>query len=479
MSSMSSSAFIVKTIAAAVFWCVGSTVYDGIAADVVRPLARYGAEQYLLGPVVGIITDTNSDSFDNSRRISGSGFIIDKNGYILTNCHVIEGAHEIEVVFHSGMKAVATLKGKDTKYDIALLKIDVEKLREVEKFNGDLSTVIFDDSDKIEVTTPIFVAGHPFGLNARLTSGIISAKVRSLPSQVTEMDYSSDIPFLQIDAKISHGDSGGPLFTYERKVIGMVSIFVSDGNQDTNIGYAIPANLLKKVIAQLKDFGKVRRGWIGISAVSLDRDAESALGLGNRHGCVIIGVEKGSPSEQAGLQEDDILLSVNGENITANTNIECMLSSLPLNKSVPILVMRDGKNMNFNVKVEARDDDDDSVSPPEARPNISAQKIDYIPVQASELTNDLRNYFDIPQDVNGVLVAKVDKPSEISVGNVIMRVNQKKVSTITELSNELRAVVASKAGSVALYMYDPNRLLQRFYVVFRLVYTTLGAGTAK
>lgn len=465
---------IVKNIliAFSLFFCSFGNVFA------FSPLAGQGAEQRLMDPVVGVIVDSNIDNSDGSSnmdRIVGSGFIIDKSGLILTNYHVIAGASKIEVVFHSGLRCIAKLKGKDAQYDTALLEIDVEKLRNIEKFKGDLPTVVFDDSDNVEITTPIFVAGHPFGLNTRITYGIVGAKVSSLPDQVNKSDFNSDfngdIPFLQLDAKVDHGDSGGPLFTHDCKVIGMVTVFMSDGMQNTGIGFAIPANVLKKIVDQLKMFGKVRRSWIGISAVPLSRDVENALGL-RRCGFAVSEVEKASPADLSGIREDDILLSLDGENITEKTNPDYILASLPIEKIIKVVVMRNGSEMTFNVRVGVKDDNETAVyQESSTKKEIPYQKIDYLSVGVAELTTDLKSHFGIPEKINGVLIASVDnESSSMSFGNVILGVNQAKISNIAGLKTEMRNVTVSKADKVILHIYDPESQ-KHTYVPFSMIYT--------
>lgn len=420
----------------------------------------------LMEPVVGIVVvDSNStdNSDNNGDKVDGSGFIVDETGFILTNCHVVEGADRIEVVIHDGSKYIAKLVGKDSRSDTALLKIDVDRK---------LPTVTFANSDNINVTTPVYAVGNPFGFGTSVTAGIISSKVRNLPSQMG--DIKNDVPFLQTDAAINYGNSGGPLYTYDGEVVGMVTVFVSDGMQNTGISLAIPSNLLQKAVTQLRNFGKLRRSWVGITAVPLDRDVESALGLGKRCGYAIVAVEKASPADLAGIQEDDILLSINNEDIEENMNIDYMLANLPLDKVIPMVVMRSGHEMNFNIRVGIKEEDDSIVSQESApKKEIAYQKIDSIPVGVADLTPDLRKCFGIPTQLEGVMIANVGKrPSEMSIGNVILRVNQKKISNVTDLINEIGSITSSKAAKVALYVYDPNRQPQRFYVVFRLMYAT-------
>ena len=232
--------------------------------------------------------------------------------------------------------------------------------------------------------------------------------------------------------------------------------------------------MLQKAIPQLKNFGKLRRSWIGITAVPLDRDVESALGLGKRCGYAIVAVEKASPADLAGIQEDDILLSVNNKDIEGSANVEYLLANLPLEEVVPMVVMRSGHEMKFNVRVGIKEEDDSANIHEVAQNNeIAYKKIDSIPIGVTDLTPDLRNRFGIPSPLEGVLIANIGKhPSEMSIGNVILRVNQKKISNVEGLIDEMNKITSSKAAKVALYVYDPNRQPQRFYVVFRLMYAT-------
>lgn len=417
----------------------------------------------LTNPVVGIVVDSSFSNSENSgEKVDGSGFIVDESGFILTNCHLIDGAGRVEVVIYDGSKYIAKLIGKDSRSDIALLKIDVDRK---------LPAVTFANSDNIEVTTPVYAVGNPFGFGTSVTSGIISSKVRNLPNQIG--DARGDIPLLQTDASINYGNSGGPLYTHNGEVVGMITVFVSDGMQNTGISFAIPSNLLQKAIAQLRNFGKLRRTWVGITAVPLDRDVESALGLGKRCGYAIVAVEKASPADIAGIQEDDILLSINNENIAESANLEYILENLPFG-TVPMVVMRSGREMNFNVRVGIKAEDNSWENQELlSKKEIAYQKVEGIPIGVAELTPELRKRFGIPDNIEGVVIANVGKrPSEMSIGNVILRVNQRKISNVANFSSEIRNVTSSKVSKIALYMYDPNRQPQRFYIVFRLMYAT-------
>lgn len=438
------------------------------------PTFTEGIENIINTVVDIIITNKASDiPEDPSKKDSsdGSGFIIDECGLILTNCHVIDNSDKIEVVLYDGTKYIAKIVGKDERSDIALLKIDTDfKIPYIAKFA---------DSDSVNILDPVFAVGNPFGFGKTVTSGIISFKGRNLSSQIAELGVGGDlVSYIQTDTAVNYGNSGGPLFTYDGKVVGMITVFVSDGMHSTGINFAIPANTIKNIVDQLKDFGKIRRSWIGITVRPLTRDVSIALGLGKRFGCSIIRIEKNSPAAIAGIQVDDILLSINDRNISDSTNIEDMLCSLPIEKVVPVQVIRDGIERKFSVKVGYKDEGENSSSvfgdEIIQKKEIPFEKLKGINIGIADLTNEYRKWFNIPTDVNGVLIANVEnESSEMSVGNLILKVNHKKVSSVKEIKSELEDLIKKKEQRVALFIYDPNREPQKFYLAFRFFYSSI------
>ena len=416
-----------------------------------------------------IISDKNGNNSqgDGAKRESsdGAGFIIDENGLIVTNCHVIDTADIIKIVLYDGSAYIAKVVGKDERSDIALLKIDADIKLPYAKFA---------DSDVVDICEPVLAIGNPYGFGKTVTAGIISYKNRNLSSQISELGTGGDlVSYLQTDAAVNYGNSGGPLFTYNGEVVGMITVFLSDGMRNTGINFAIPSNILKRSIEQLKVYGKITRSWIGVALNPLNKEAADIL-LKGRFGCDIVKVERGSPAETAGIQANDILVSINGENITENTNLEYMLNTLPIGNVIPVQVMRAGVEMRFHVKVESKKEEESSANTDDEsqkRKEIPVEKVDGINVGVTDLTPELRKAFDIPEGINGVLISSVEiTPSEMSVGNLILNVNQTKVSSVLELRAALKKVIDAKDTKVAIYIYDNYRKQKQFYVVFRLVY---------
>lgn len=433
-------------------------------------ISAKGGIHSLINTVVDvIISDKNSDSSqnENSKKESsdGAGFIVDENGLIVTNCHVIDTADVIKIVLYDGSSYIAKIIGKDERSDIALLKIDSDIK---------LPCVRFANSDIIEIGEPVLAIGNPYGFGKTVTSGIISYKNRNLSSQIEELGTGGDlVSYLQTDAAINYGNSGGPLFTYNGEVVGMITVFLSDGMRSTGINFAIPANILKRTIEQLKNYGKMTRSWIGILLNPLSKEVADIL-LRGRFGCDIVKIEKGSPAEVSGIQVNDILFSVNDEIITENTNLEYMLNTLPIGKVIPVQVMRAGVEMKLSVKVGCKNEEDPSANSDDETQNkreIPFEKIEGINVGVTELTSELRRYFDIPDGINGVLISNIEvTPSKMSVGNLILGINQTAVSSVAELKTALKKVIDSKSNGVALYIYDHHRKQKQFYVGLTLIY---------
>lgn len=416
-------------------------------------------------PVVGIIvTEATSGTSENGEeKIDGSGFIVDSDGFVVTNYHVIDGASHIDVVLYDGSRYPARVVGSDSNSDTALLKIDTDHK---------LPCVVFADSDDSYLTMHVYAVGYPFGFGISVTGGIVSAKMHGLPNQIG--DIGINIPFLQTDAHINYGNSGGPLFTQDGRVLGMVTVFVAEGSQNTGISFAIPSNLLRRNIEQLKIYGKLRKSWVGFFAIPLDREVATALGLGDHHAFAVVSVEKGSPADSAGICPGDLILSINGDDMSPGTNLEYTLLNLPIDEVVPITVVRSKQEMTFDVKVGIKNEDSDfECGTSESIPDqpISYQEIDCLSIGVTDLTNKLRDHFGIPRNINGVLIANVGKRhSRMSVGNVILSVNQKRVGHAACFIDEIRNLTLSKAPSVVFEVYDSSRQVPWFYVKFALIY---------
>ena len=419
---------------------VESVLADGIKGDV----------QSLIKTVVDVVISERSNSDDlleKKESSDGSGFIIDENGYIVTNCHVIDGAEKVKIVIYDGSEYTAKIIGKDERSDIALLKIDAA---------DKLPYAVLADSDKVKIADRVVAIGNPLGFGKTVTAGIISYKGRNLSKQIAELGIGGDVSYLQTDAQVNYGNSGGPLFSYDGEVVGMITVFLADGNRGTGINFAIPSNTLKKVATQLRNYGKMQRSWLGIAVTPLNKEAADTFGLGKRCGLVVTKVENDSPAAKIGVSAGDIVLSINNQTILANTNTEDLLNNLPPNTSIPIQILKNEKECTYNIMVEMRSDDDfpfDADDILEDK-NIPFEKLDSINLGVSDLNAELRKIFSISQSIKGVLIAQAAENVSLCQGNVILSVNQKNVKSIAELKKQIEERIRQGKDKVVLYVYD-------------------------
>lgn len=435
---------ITKTVCLALF--LSSQVLSSIGA---RRVDNGGIYQ-LISTVVDIRTgedgDDNSGKDDDfTKGADGSGFIVGDDGYIVTNYHVIAGERVIKVILSDGKEYIAQVVGKDEHSDIALVKINSPEK---------LPVVTFADSDKVEVADDVLAIGNALGFGMTVTSGIISYKSRSLSPHMPKGSEGSSVLYLQTDAAVNYGNSGGPLFSYDGKVVGMVTVFVGDGGCSTGINFAIPSNTVKKTIEQLRKFGQIYRSWLGIWVELLDHDTGVALGIdaaAKSHklekacGCAVKFVAKGSPASIAHIQVGDIILAINNETITEQTNVEYIMSNLPIGGVIPIVIMQQDKVRTINVVVGSKESDDSR--------EIAYSKIPALGVGVSDITAELRTNFNIPQDMHGILVAHLDGDLPLSVGDVILKIGQKEVLSVEAFKAALDEQSQTK---VALFVYCPH-----------------------
>ncbi|WP_155874849.1 DegQ family serine endoprotease [Desulfuromonas sp. AOP6] len=266
------------------------------------------------------------------QRSLGSGFIISEDGYILTNDHVVSGADEIKVQLSDGRTFSATIKGLDPKIDLALLKIDT---------GADLPVVTLGSSDSLRVGEWVMAIGNPFGLEQTVTAGIVSAKGRVIGAGPYD-------DFIQTDASINPGNSGGPLFNASGEVVGINTAIVAGGQ---GIGFAIPIDLAKGIIPQLKEKGHVTRGWLGVSVQAVSEELAASFGLEKAQGALVTSVTKNSPADKAGMARGDIILSFDGQRVDNISDLPRLVASTPVNKSVPVKIFRDGKAKKLAVVV--------------------------------------------------------------------------------------------------------------------------------
>jgi len=366
-----------------------------------------------------------------ARRVSslGSGFVIDPSGLIVTNNHVIADADEIFANFNDGSKLKAELIGRDTKTDLALLRVKPDK---------PLTAVKFGDSDKLRVGDWVMAIGNPFGLGGTLTVGVVSARNRDINSG----PYDN---FIQTDAAINRGNSGGPLFNMDGDVIGINTAIISPSGGSIGIGFAVPAATAQPVIAQLEKFGEVRRGWIGVSIQPVTEDIAEALGLGKPRGALVGVVKEEGPAAKGGIKGGDVILRFNGRDIKEVRDLLRSVADSMADSEVDVVVIRKGKEETLRIKVARMPDDD---KPEGAKSAPEAQKAapkKALGIEMAAISDELRKRFRIKSEVTGVVITDVDRSSPaadrgLKAGLVILLVNQETVVTPADVEKQIDAL---------------------------------------
>jgi serine protease Do len=385
------------------------------------------------------------------RKVSslGSGFVIDgKEGLIVTNHHVIEGADEIIVNFADGNKLkVDKVLGKDTKTDLALLKVTPKR---------SLAQVAFGNSQRLKVGDWVLAIGNPFGLGGSVTLGIISAKQRDIQSGPYD-------DFLQTDAAINKGNSGGPLFNMEGEVIGVNTAIISPTGGSIGIGFAVPSDTATVVIDQLKQFGETRRGWLGVKIQSVTEDIAESLGVKENTGALVSSVTPESPAAKAGIEAGDVVLKFDGRDISSMRGLPRVVAQTPIGKSVDVEILRKGQKKSFKVAIGRLTEDEDkdsTVDAPSGKPPAgSGNERALIGLKLAPLTDELRAKFKIDKKVNGVVVTEVDPQSpaagrNIKPGDVIVEAAQDNVTTPEDVIKSVDKVKKAGRKQVLLRLED-------------------------
>lgn len=327
----------------------------------------------------------------------GSGFIIDPAGYIVTNNHVIQDADEITVILQDDTNLTASVVGRDKKTDLAVLKVESKK---------PLPFVRFADSDKARVGDWILAIGNPFGLGGSVTAGIISARARNINSGPYD-DY------LQTDAPINRGNSGGPMFNMDGDVIGVNAAIFSPSGGSVGIGFAIPSTLAKNVVEQLKATGHTRRGWLGVRIQLVTPEIAESLGLGKPHGALVSSVTDESPASDSKFETGDVIVSYDGREVPEMQRLPRMVAETEVGKTVDVVVIRKGTEKTLKVKVgELKQDDDETMADNDAqgvKPALpeSAEKIEELGLSAAPVTDALRRRYDLGKEAAGIVVLDV------------------------------------------------------------------------
>ncbi len=385
--------------------------------------------------------NNNGDGEGPSPRRSsalGSGFVISEDGYVVTNNHVIEGADEITIEFFSGAELKATVIGTDPNTDIALLKVEAET---------PLSFVKFGDSDAARVGDWVIAMGNPLGQGFSVSAGIVSARNRALSG--TYDDY------IQTDAAINRGNSGGPLFNMDGDVIGVNTAILSPNGGSIGIGFSMASNVVMRVVDQLKEFGETRRGWLGVRIQDVTQDVADAIGLAKATGALITDVPEG-PAKVAGLLTGDVIVSFDGVVVADTRGLVRQVGNSPVGVAVRVTVMREGKSQTIKV-VLGRREGAEGVDPGTREPEVEKEPVtkDLLGLTLSPLTSAMREEIGVDENTVGLAVAAVDEASEafekgLRIGDIITEAGQQKITSIVDL--EARVTAAKDAGRKSLLL---------------------------
>lgn len=366
----------------------------------------------------------------------GSGFIIDaEKGLVVTNNHVVDGADEVNIILQDNNTLRAKIIGTDSKTDLALLQIPTDKYP--------LKSVVFGDSDAMRVGDPVIAIGNPFGLGGTVTSGIISARARNINAGPYD-------DFLQTDAAINRGNSGGPMFNLRGEVIGVNTAIFSPTGGSVGIGFAIPSQLAKTVVDQIAKYGTTRRGWIGVRIQQVTDDIAESLGLGKARGALVASVTERGPSAEADIQPGDVILSFNGKDIPDMSRLPRVVAETEVGKEVPVTVWRKGETISKVLKIgsleKAEKDgalDGRRVEDGEPAKDGEGQVLG---MTFGDLSPALRQQYNLGKKVQGVVITEVNSGSDaagknIKPGDVLVELNQRQVSKASEV---LELIAAAK-----------------------------------
>jgi serine protease Do len=372
----------------------------------------------------------------------GSGFIIDPSGLVVTNNHVIADADEITVILHDDTSLKAEVVGKDTKTDLALLRVKTDK---------PLTAVSFGDSDVMKVGDWVLAIGNPFGLGGTVTAGIVSARARD----IQQGPYDD---FIQTDASINRGNSGGPMFNMNGEVVGINTAIYSPSGGSIGIGFAIPSALAKPVMMQLKEYGKTRRGWLGVRIQGVSDEIAESLGLDKARGALVASVSDKGPAQVAGIQPGDIVVKFDGKDVPDMKRLPRLVAETPIDKSVKVTVWRKRKEEVVDVKVGELDETEKvanapsgpATPPPGAGPTVKA-----LGLSLSNVTPELRQKFSLADDTEGVVVVEVasDSPASekgLRPGDIIVEVAQQEVKDPGQVTAKIDEAKKSGRKSVLL-----------------------------
>ncbi|MCL2567612.1 MAG: Do family serine endopeptidase [Alphaproteobacteria bacterium] len=379
----------------------------------------------------------------------GSGFVVRSDGFVVTNNHVVDGAEKVQVNFSDGRKLDAQIYAIDKITDIALLKVDAT----------DLKTLGFGDSDKVRVGDLVIAVGNPFGLGGTVSSGIVSAIGRDI-----QIGPYND--FIQTDAAINKGNSGGPMINTKGEVIGInTAIFSTQGGGSIGIGFAVPSNVIQNIVSQLLVDKRVTRGWLGVQVQAIDENMSKTLGLKEANGALISNIVKGGPAERAGLKSGDVILSVNGETLKNSRTLPRIISNIKPGTEITLGIISNKVKKDVKITIEEIPENmqqAQSSSPEELSTKnnkIKEMTFDDIGLKVVEINPAVRAYFKMDDSVNGVVIlgvktSSIAKQKNLSAGLIIVSVNQEEIKTLDQLKT---AIDKNREGGLLILVEDRDK----------------------
>ncbi|MEL6410078.1 MAG: Do family serine endopeptidase [Pseudomonadota bacterium] len=377
---------------------------------------------------------------DRPRRTSalGSGFVITEDGFVVTNNHVIESADQIIVEFFTGEELEAKVVGTDPKTDIALLKVETDE---------PLAHVPFGDSDTARVGDWVMAMGNPLGQGFSVSAGIVSARNRALSGSYDD--------FIQTDAAINRGNSGGPLFNLDGEVIGVNTAILSPNGGSIGIGFSMASNVVTRVVDQLKEFGETRRGWLGVRIQDVTDDVAEAIGLEKAAGALVTDVPEG-PAEEAGMLAGDVILQFDGFDVNDTRGLVRRVGNTEVGKTVRVVVFREGAEKTLKVTLGRREAAEGAV--PAAQPGGETEEpaeVELLGLTLTPVNDELRSQLELEDDASGLVVTDIDTLSEaheegVRAGDVITEAGQQKLNTIKDLED--RIAEAREAGRKSILL---------------------------
>ncbi|MBV8926948.1 MAG: Do family serine endopeptidase [Bradyrhizobium sp.] len=377
----------------------------------------------------------------------GSGFIIDPSGIVVTNNHVIADADEINVIMNDGTKIKADIVGIDKKTDLAVLKFKPPR---------PLTAVKFGDSDRLRLGDWVIAIGNPFSLGGTVTAGIVSAKNRDISSG----PYDS---YIQTDAAINRGNSGGPLFNLDGEVIGVNTLIISPSGGSIGIGFAVPSKTVASVVSQLQQFGELRRGWLGVRIQSVTDEIAESLNIKPARGALVAGVDDKGPAKPAGIEPGDVITTFDGKEIKEPKDLSRVVADTAVGKEVDVVLIRKGQEETHKVTL-GRLEDTDKAQPASVKKDEPADKPvtqKALGLDLAALSKDLRSKYKIKDSVKGVLVTGVDGTSDaadkhLSAGDVIVEVAQEAVSSAADIKKRIDQLKKDGKKSVLLLVSNAD-----------------------